>query len=67
MNTKEKLKVLNKKRPELTISAAKKAASTNIEWYHVLSELVDNAILVDKSKCVNVTINMHYNEDNEKS
>jgi hypothetical protein len=59
--------ILQSKKPILTIGAAKKSASTNIEWYHVLSELVDNAILVDKSKCVNVTINMYYNEDNEKS
>lgn len=59
--------ILNSKKPILTIGAAKKAASTNIEWYSVLSELVDNAILVDKSKCVTITINMHYNEDNEKS
>jgi hypothetical protein len=59
--------ILQSKKPILTIGAAKKAASTNIEWFNVLSELVDNAILVDKSKCITVTMNLHYNEDNEKS
>ena len=59
--------ILQSKKPILTIGAAKKAASTNIEWFNVLSELVDNAILVDKAKCVSVTMNLHHNEDNEKS
>ena len=58
--------ILKSKKPILTIGAAKKAASTNMEWYHVLSELVDNTILIDK-KCIRVTINLHHNEDNEKS
>jgi hypothetical protein len=32
--------ILQSKKPILTIGAAKKAASTNIEWFNVLSELV---------------------------
>jgi hypothetical protein len=69
MNTKTppKLKVLNKRKPILTIAAAKKAASSNIEWYNILSELIDNAILIDKSRCVNITLNLCYDTDNKKS
>ena len=67
MSKSKKQVILQSKKPILTIGAAKKAASTNIEWFSVLSELIDNSILVDKSKCVNVTMNLHYNQDNESS
>lgn len=65
--TQKRSKVLNKRKPILTIGAAKKAASSNIEWYHILSELIDNGLVIDKSRCVNVTLNLCYDSDNKKS
>ncbi len=60
-------KILKSKMPILTIGATKKIAATNIEWHSVLSELIDNSILNDRSRCVNVLINLHYDSDNSKS
>lgn len=59
--------VLQTRQPAITISAMKKSAATNIPLEDQLSELVDNAILVDKNESVNVMINLYYSDDNDKS
>jgi hypothetical protein len=59
--------IIAKRKPILTIAAAKKAAASNIEWYNILSELIDNGILIDKNRCVNFTVNLVYDSDNDKS
>lgn len=53
--------------PTITIEAMKKSAATNIPWEDQLSELTDNPILADKNKCVDITINMYYDDDPDKS
>jgi hypothetical protein len=53
--------------PTITIEAMKKSAASNIPWEDQLSELVDNAILKDKNKCVDVVINMYYDDNPDNS
>jgi hypothetical protein len=60
-------KVLKSQKPSITIKAAKRNAASTIDWADTLSELIDNAILVDKNKCVEVIVNMHCDNDEEKS
>jgi len=59
--------ILKSKKPTITIGATKKFASTNIEWFSILSELIDNAILIDRSKCIDIIVNLNYSNDNTKS
>lgn len=67
MNSEPTVKVLETRQPAITINAMKKSAATNIPWEEQLSELVDNAILADKNECVDVTITMHYSDNNDSS
>lgn len=64
---KKELFVIEKHRPAITIAAMKKSAATNIGWEDILSELIDNAILSDKNKCVNVIIRMNHDDDDNNS
>jgi hypothetical protein len=58
-------KVLKSQRPTLTVKSAKRIAA-NVEWVDMLSELIDNAILV-KRKCVDVIVDMYRDSDDEES
>lgn len=64
---KEEPIVIEKRRPTISIGAMKKAAATNIPWEEQLSELVDNGMLIDKNRCVNIIIRMNYDDDADKS
>ena len=59
--------IIKSKQPSITVKAAKRSAASNIDWSDTLSELIDNAILTDRSKCVDIIINMHCDDDDEKS
>jgi hypothetical protein len=59
--------LIEERSPAITVGAMKKSAATNIPWEEQLSELVENGILSDKNKCVDVVINMHHDDDDEKS
>ena len=58
-------KVLKTQRPSLKIKSAKRIAGS-ADCVDMLSELIDNAILV-KRECVDVIIDMYYNTDSEQS
>ena len=60
-------KVLKSHKPSITIKAAKRTAASNIDWSDTLSELIDNSILVDKKRCVNIVVNMHCRSEEHTS
>lgn len=61
------LTIIKEHQPAISVGAMKKSAATNIPWEEQLSELIDNPILSDTDKCVNIILNMHYNEDDNIS
>lgn len=59
--------VLGRIKPTWNIASVRTSARSNIEWYNVLSELIDNAILLDSKKCVTVNLDIHWDKVNDKS
>ena len=59
--------ILNRRKPTITLEGAKRIASSNLEWYEILTELIDNPILSDNRRCVDVGVYIHRSKLNPEN